>query len=65
MATQTQEHSAAAEQMKAVKATWDKAPAGEKKDAAHVHYAAAEKAWKANDDKGCIKALDKAKQALM
>ncbi len=53
-----------AEQMKTVKAAWDKAPAGVKKDAAQRHYAAAEKALKAHDDKACLKSLGEAKQAL-
>jgi hypothetical protein len=39
----TPEQTKTAEKMKSVKATWDKAPAGPKKDAALKHYQAAEK----------------------
>lgn len=53
-----------AEMMKTVKAEWDKAPTGPKKDAAHKHYAAAETALKAHDEKGCIAALKQAQVAL-
>ena len=53
-----------AEMMKAVKAEWDKAPAASKKDAAHKHYAAAETALKAHDEKGCVAALKQAQVAL-
>ncbi|TCO69123.1 hypothetical protein [Rhodovulum euryhalinum] len=53
-----------AERMKTVKAAWDKAPAGPKKDAALKHYQAAEKAQTAKDDTGCTKALDAAVAAL-
>jgi len=54
----------AAEMMKTVKAEWDKAPAGPKKEAAHKHYAAAETALKAHDEKGCMTALKQAQAAL-
>lgn len=54
----------AAEHIKVVKAAWDKAPAGAKKDAAHTHYAAAEKALQANDEKTAMKALGDAEKAL-
>lgn len=53
-----------AEMMKTVKAEWDKAPAGPKKDAAHKHYVAAEAALKAHDEKGCTAALKQAQAAL-
>jgi len=45
-----------AEMMKTVKAAWDKAPAGSKKDAALKHYQAAEAALKANNEAGCVAA---------
>jgi hypothetical protein len=53
-----------ADKMKSVKAAWDKAPAGPKKDAALVHYKAAEKAQTARNDADCNKALDAATKAL-
>jgi hypothetical protein len=53
-----------AEKMKSVKAAWDKAPAGPKKDASFKHYQAAEKAQKAKNDTETIKELDAAKHAL-
>ncbi len=56
--------SAAEDKMKAVKAAWDKAPSGAKKDAALKHYQAAEKAHKAKNDADCIKELNAATQAL-
>ena len=40
----TPKHDKTADKMKSVKATWDKAPAGPKKDSALKHYQAAEKA---------------------
>jgi hypothetical protein len=51
-------------QMKTVKAAWDKAPAGPKKDAALKHYQAAEKAHEANNDEEAHKALNAATSAL-
>jgi hypothetical protein len=51
--------------MKSVKAVWDKAPAGPKKDAALKHYQAAEVARTAKNDANCIKELDAASHALM
>jgi hypothetical protein len=51
--------------MKSVKAVWDKAPAGPKKDAALKHYQAAEAARTAKNDANCIKELDAASHALM
>ncbi len=50
--------------MKSVKATWDKAPAGPKKDAALKHYRAAEKANTAKNDADTNKELDAATHAL-
>lgn len=64
MAFETQKQPTAAEQMKTVKAAWDKAPAGSKKDVAQKHYAAAETALKAHNDKECISELNLATQAL-
>ncbi|MCC5984498.1 MAG: hypothetical protein JJU42_09055 [Rhodobacteraceae bacterium] len=53
-----------AEKMKSVKAKWDKAPAGPKKDAALKHYQAAEKAIAAKHDGECNRQLDSAARAL-
>lgn len=53
-----------ADKMKAVKAAWDKAPAGPKKDAAHKHYVAAEKAMAAKNDVECIRELESATKSL-
>jgi hypothetical protein len=50
--------------MKTVKAEWDKAPAGPKKDAALKHYQAAEAALKAHNERGCIAAPKSAGSAL-
>lgn len=50
--------------VKTVKAAWDKAPAGPKKDAALKHCQAAEAALKAHDEQGCISALKQAQAAL-
>lgn len=52
------------EQMKTVKAAWDKAPTGPKKDAALKHYQAAEKSHAANNEPDCVKSLDAATAAL-
>lgn len=52
------------DKMKSVKAAWDKAPAGPKKDASLKHYQAAEKAQKENNEAGTIKSLDAATHAL-
>lgn len=54
----------ASEKMKTVKAAWDKASAGPKKDAALKHYQAAEKAQTAKNDSECIRELDAAVHAL-
>jgi len=56
--------SAAADKMKSVKAAWDKAPAGPKKDAALKHYKAAEKAHMAKNDAETMKELDAAAHSL-
>jgi hypothetical protein len=53
------------EQMKTVKAAWDKAPAGPKKESALKHYQAAEKAHTAKNDDEAIRELDKASKALV
>ena len=60
----TPEQTKTAEKMKSVKATWDKAPTGPKKDAALKHYQAAEKANTAHHDADTNKALDAAVHAL-
>lgn len=52
------------EKMKSVKALWDKAVAGPKKEAAMKHYQAAEKAQAAKNDAECLRARDAAKLAL-
>jgi len=54
----------ASEKMKTVKAAWDKAPAGPKKDASLKHYQAAEKANTAKNSAECIKELNAATHAL-
>jgi len=54
-----------AERMKTVKAAWDKAPAGPKKDAALKHYRAAEKANSEKHDGDCNRELDAAARALV
>jgi hypothetical protein len=53
-----------ADKMKAVKAAWDKAPAGPKKEAALKHYQAAEKAHTGNNDAECTRELAAAEHAL-
>lgn len=53
------------DKMKTVKAAWDKAPAGPKKEAALKHYQAAEKFHAANNEAECLKSLDAAKAALV
>jgi hypothetical protein len=64
MTPERNDSSKAADQMKTVKAAWDKAPAGPKKDAAFKHYQAAEKAHKDNKSNEAIKELDAATHAL-
>ncbi len=53
-----------AEKMTSVKAAWDKAPAGPKKDAALKHYEAAEKANTAKNDAKANKELNAASEKL-
>ena len=62
--TTPHKNSGAEDKMKSVKAAWDKAPAGSKKDAALKHYQAAEKAHAAKNDAECMKELDAATHAL-
>lgn len=47
-----------------MKAAWDKAPAGPRKDTALKHYRATEKAHMAKNDAGTNKELDAATNAL-
>lgn len=60
----TSEQNKTADKMKSVKAAWDKAPTGPKKDAALKHYQAAEKAHTAKNDADTNKELDAATHAL-
>jgi hypothetical protein len=60
----TPEQNKTAEKMKSVKAAWDKAPSGPKKDRAGRHYQAAEKANTAKNDAETNKELDAATHAL-
>lgn len=60
----TSEQNKTVDKMKSVKAAWDKAPAGPKKDEALKHYEAAEKAHTAKNDAETNKELDAAKHAL-
>ena len=60
----TPEQTKTTDKMKTVKAAWDKAPAGPKKEAALKHYQAAEKAHTAKNDAETNKALDAATHAL-
>jgi hypothetical protein len=53
-----------ADEMKALKATWDKAAAGPKKDAAGKEYKNAEAALAKKDEKACHAAVKKAEAAL-
>ena len=53
-----------ADKMQAVKAAWDKAPAGAKKDAALNHDEAAGKAHAAKQDADAVKELVLAAKAL-
>lgn len=50
--------------MKSIKAAWDKAPGGRKKDEALKHYRAAEKSHTARNEVQANKELDAAMQAL-
>lgn len=58
------EQNKTAEKMTSVKAAWDKAPSGPKKDAALKHYQAAEKAHTAKNDAETNKELNAATHAL-
>lgn len=60
----TPEQSKTSNKMKSVKASWDKAPSGPKKDAALKHYQAAEKAHTAKNDAETNKELDAVTQKL-
>lgn len=61
----TKDFTSIQDQMKAVRAAWDKAPMGPKKDAALKHFQAAEKSHEAKNDADCLKSLDAAKAALV
>ena len=50
--------------MKTVKAAWDSAPTGPKKDIAHTHYVAAGKAMGEKNEQDAIRELDAAVKAL-
>ena len=52
------------QRMKTVKAAWDKAPDGPKKDIAQKHYQAAGKALGEKKDNECMRELDAAVKAL-
>lgn len=54
----------AADQMKAVKASLDRAPAGSRKDEAQKHYAVAEKAMAAKNDAECIRECEATTKSL-
>lgn len=58
------EENQTAKYMASVKAAWDKAPEGPKKDAALKHYQAAEKAHEAENDEEAHKELKEAGRAL-
>ncbi|MEN8658030.1 MAG: hypothetical protein ABF313_08315 [Marivita sp.] len=64
MTPETNKSTNVADKMKTVKAAWDKAPAGPKKDTALKHYRAAEKAHTAKNDVETHKSLDAATNAL-
>ena len=51
--------------MASVKASWDKAPEGSKKDAALEHYQAAQTAHEAENDEEAHRELKEASRALM
>ena len=51
--------------MASVKASWDKAPEGSKKDAALKHYQAAQTAHEAENDEEAHRELKEASRALM
>lgn len=64
MSNQTPTQATAAAQMKTVKASCDKAPAGTKKEAAMKHYQAAEKAQEQNNPSKATRELEAATLAL-
>lgn len=53
------------DKMQSVKAAWDEAPDGPKKDSALTHYQAAQQARAAKNDAECLKELDAATHALV
>lgn len=69
---QEQEKPRCVEQLKIVKAAFDKAPAGPKKDIAETHYVRAEMAyqglgrekWKRIQERKCLEHLERAMAAL-
>lgn len=64
MTLDTNKSTSAADKMKSVKAAWDKAPAGPKKDESLKHYQAAEKAHQSMNETEANRELDAASQAL-
>lgn len=64
MITPSTSTKSAADQMKAVKVAYDRAPSGPKKDAAQKHYAAAEKAMTAKNDAECIRECEATTKSL-
>ncbi|TMV09145.1 hypothetical protein FGK63_08545 [Ruegeria sediminis] len=60
----TPEQTKTVDKMKSVKAAFDKAPAGPRKDRAQKHYQAAEKAHEANNFAETNKELDAATKAI-
>lgn len=60
----TPEETKTSDRMKSVKAAWDKAPSGPKKDESLRHYRAAETAHFDHDEAETNKALDSARHAL-
>lgn len=64
MTSETDKSTSVAEKMKTVKAAWDKAPSGPKKDEALKHYQAAEKAHAAKNDGDAHRELNAAVHAL-
>ncbi len=53
-----------ADKMKIVKDIWSEAPPGPKKDAAMVHFMAAEQARREKNDADCVRLLQAACQVL-
>lgn len=64
MTPETEKSTNVADKIKTVKAAWDKAPSGPKKDAALKHYQAAEKAHTAKNDGQAHRELNAATHAL-